>query len=155
MAATSNTFGNQPMRKLQHGVSLIELIIVLLIVSILASVAYPSYRSYTRRAHRTEAKTALLQLQVAQEKYFLQNNAYAPTLNTDNLGLGYTSQTPETSNGYYTLNYTVGNPATTYTVTATANAKQNGDTNCIQFAINQTGARSSYDSSGVATTGCW
>ena len=67
-------------RKYQKGVNLIELMIVVTIVAILGAIAYPSYRNQLMRSHRSEAKAALLQIQVAQEKWFLQNNAYTNTL---------------------------------------------------------------------------
>lgn len=115
--------------------------IVVAIVSILAAIAYPSYRNQLLRSHRTEAKSALLQIQVAQEKWFLQNNAYTNSLT--NL-----SSTATTTNGYYTIGVTVGSPATTYTATATAAGSQANDTACATFTINQTGSR-------TPTSGCW
>ena len=64
------------MRPTQNGVTLIELLTVIVVIGILASIAVPSYRNYLIRAQRTEATTALLNLQAAQEKFYLQNNAY-------------------------------------------------------------------------------
>ncbi len=64
----------------QRGVSLLELMAVVGIVAILASVAIPTYRQYLIRTQRSEAKIALLQLQTAQEKFYMQNNSF-----TDNL----------------------------------------------------------------------
>lgn len=124
-----------------RGVTLIELMITVAVVSILAAVAYPSYRNQTLRAHRAEAKAALLQIQVAEEKWFLQNNAYTSSLTN------LQSVSP-TVNGYYTVSVTVGNPATTYTATAAATSTQNADTSCLTFTINETGTR-------TPTTGCW
>ena len=65
------------MKKTQYGFTLIELMITVAIIAILAGIAYPSYLSQVRRSNRTEARTALLQAQVAQEKFFLQYNRYA------------------------------------------------------------------------------
>ena len=50
------------------------------IIAILASVAVPTYRRYLIRSQRSEAKIALLQLQTAQEKFYMQNNSF-----TDNI----------------------------------------------------------------------
>ena len=65
------------MRNKARGMTLIELMIVVVIVATLASVGIPSYRQYVIRSTRTEAKTALLRVQAAQEKFYLQNNRYA------------------------------------------------------------------------------
>jgi len=58
------------------GITLIELMIVVVVVAILGVLALPSYRKYTMRAHRTEAKFALLRLQTQQERWYLQHNTY-------------------------------------------------------------------------------
>ena len=84
-------------RRRAAGVTLIELIVVVGIVALLATVAVPSYRQYTMRAHRTEAKAALLRLAANQERFYLQNNRYS--LDPDVLGFvgGLSEQ------GVYTL----------------------------------------------------
>jgi type IV pilus assembly protein PilE len=132
------------------GVTLIELLTVVAIVAILASVATASYRSYMLRANRTEAKTALLNVQVAQEKFFLQNRRYAQ----DNTELAATPPTglgvpTNTSSGYYTID--LAGTATTYTATATAAGTQTGDkSGCLKLSIDDQGTRFPD-----ASTGCW
>jgi len=57
-----------------------------------------SYRRYVLHANRTDATSALLRIQVAQEKYFLQNNTY--TTNVTGIppaGLGVASPTTTAS----------------------------------------------------------
>jgi type IV pilus assembly protein PilE len=49
-----------------RGVTMIELLTVVAIVAILSSIAVVSYRNYVLRAHRTDATTALLRIQVAE-----------------------------------------------------------------------------------------
>ena len=58
------------------GVTLIELMTVVVVIGILAAIAVPSYRSYLLRANRTDAKRALLQVQAAEEKYYLSGQRY-------------------------------------------------------------------------------
>ncbi len=137
-----------------RGVTLIELMVVLAIVAILASLAVGSYRRYVLRANRTDATGALLRIQVAQEKYFLQNNAY--TTNVTALppaGLGVASPT---TNGFYTLAVTgdpasTNNIATSFLATATATGAQTTDTSCLTLTINDQGQRNSAPSA----TECW
>jgi type IV pilus assembly protein PilE len=141
-----------------RGFSLIELMIVVAVVAILASLATANYRSYMLRTNRNEGRIALMQIQAAQEKYFLQNNTYATTMAqvvapTTGGGLGVTSLTAGgvTPNGYYTISLPAAT-ATTYTALATATGAQANDKPalCRTFSINDQGVRSPADSSG-----CW
>ncbi len=78
------------MRNKMRGVTLIELVVVVAIVALLATIAIPSYRQFVLRSHRAEAKSALLNLAAAQEKFYLQNNTYTDALDDappDGLGL--------------------------------------------------------------------
>ena len=65
-----------------RGFSLIELMVVLAVFAVLSVMAVNSYRRYTLRATRTEGRLALLAIQVAEEKYFLQNSQYAQDIAT-------------------------------------------------------------------------
>jgi len=134
------------------GVTLIELMIVIVIVAILASIAVPSYRNYVLRSHRVEAKTALLNLAAAQEKFYLQNNTYATnslltTAPPSGLGLAAT-----TENGWYTVAIANGANAAGFSATATATGTQTADGDCASFTINQLGVKSA---TGDKPTVCW
>jgi len=138
-----------------RGVTLIELLTVLVIVAVLSSLAVGSYRRYLLRANRTDATAALLRIQVAQEKFFLQNNQYAQTIATavaaPPAGLGVPlSAAGVTLGGHYTFSFTAAT-ANTYTVQAVATGTQTADTAaCLTYTINDQGVRSPLDSSG-----CW
>lgn len=134
----------------QHGVTLIELMIVVVIIGILAAIAYPSYRTYVQRTHRTEAKSALLQIQADQERYYLEENTYTGTV-TDLSSF----DAAESENGMYTLAIT---GADTQGFTATATPKAGGgsndvdmtdDTECAEFSITAEGERD------ATNDGCW
>ena len=137
-----------------RGMTLIELMVVLIIVAVLASLAVGSYRRYVLRANRTDATSALLRIQVAQEKYFLQNNAYTTNVTAvPPTGLGVASPT---TNGFYTLAVTgdpasTNNIATSFLASATATGAQTADTSCLTMTITDQGQRSSAPS----TTECW
>lgn len=59
-----------------QGFTLIELMIVVAIIGILASIAYPSYQEYVRRAARSEARAAIMQMAQLQERNFTDRGAY-------------------------------------------------------------------------------
>lgn len=143
------------MRNRMTGVTLIELMIVIVIVAILASIAVPSYRSYVLRSHRVEAKTALLNLAAAQEKFYLTNNTYATnaqltTAPPNGLGLAAT-----TEGGWYTIAIANGANAAGFSATATAAGTQTEDGACASFTINQLGQKTATKSGGSDSTVCW
>jgi type IV pilus assembly protein PilE len=126
--------------------------ITVVVVAILATIAVPSYRQYTMRAHRTEAKTALLRLQAKQEAYYLQNNKYAATLSA----VGFSSGKSE--NGVYTLDLDTASDGQSYTASATPTAgggngaTMTDDTECASFTIDSEGTQTaSPDPNGR----CW
>jgi type IV pilus assembly protein PilE len=139
------------MKKPARGVTLIELMVVIVVLAILASIAVPSYRRYVMRTNRTEATTALLNLRIAQEKFFLQNGQYADdgALTTaPPAGLGLPGNT---ASNYYTIALD-RTSTTTYVATATAQNGQADDRQCATLTINETGTRTSAPS---AITECW
>jgi type IV pilus assembly protein PilE len=151
MAVSARLLGKTPYRvHRMRGMTLIELMTVVVVIAILGSLAVNSYRNYLLRANRTEARMALLTIQAAQEKFFLQNNQYATAAQMSTAppgGLGVGATTPS---GFYTISITRPS-ATTYTATATAAAGQLKDTAaCLTMTINELGARTPAESSG-----CW
>jgi type IV pilus assembly protein PilE len=134
------------MLKKMRGVTLIELVVVVAIVALLATIAIPSYRQFVLRSHRAEAKSALLNLAAAQEKFYLQNNTYTDALaDAPPVGLGLTATT---ENGYYTI--AIDDADTdSFTATATTAGGQADDDDCDTFTIDQAGARTATSAS------CW
>jgi type IV pilus assembly protein PilE len=143
------------MKRKMLGVTLIELMIVIVVLAIIASIAVPSYRTYLIRSQRTEGTGALLQVQQAQEKFFLQNNRYADgaaeLTAAPPAGLGLMAITP---NNRYDVAIASPAPGTTYTATATprAGGGQTGDSACQTFGINEQGVRTSGPN---PITVCW
>ena len=141
--------GNRRSGTKAHGFSLIELMITVVIVAILASIAIPSYSAYVLRSHRTDAKSALLDMASLEERFFSTNNSYSQT-STD---LGYPAGGLPFNvglNGYYQITAltvlaatppTAGNNGTpaSYSITASAVGTQIKDTQCLQFTINSAG----------------
>lgn len=93
---------NHLLKKVQQGLTLIELMIVVAIISILASVAIPAYVSYTVKAKLTEAvslsSAARLAIGVACNERTLGESA------RDNSTLGLSE--PDRMSGNYTKSVT-------------------------------------------------
>jgi type IV pilus assembly protein PilE len=146
---------HSPWRRNSRGFTLIELMVVIAVIAVLANIALATYRNYILRANRTEGRMALLSIQVAQEKFFLQNNTYAQDIATTiaappaGLGINLTAG-GVTSGGNYTLSFSAVTP-NSYTLQAVATGPQIKDTAaCLTFTINDQGQRTPADS-----TGCW
>lgn len=137
------------------GITLIELMIVVVVIAILGVIAMPSYRQYTIRAHRTEAKSALLRLQVNQERWYLQHNTYTD----DPEVLGFADSLSE--NGVYALSIVAHSDGLAHGYAAVARPNPAGgthgvrmtdDTECTEFRLSSEGVKSaSPDPAGR----CW
>lgn len=138
------------------GFTLIEVMVAVAIVGILASLGYPSYIDYVNKGHRSDAKAALLKMQLAEEKWRASHTTYTNSL----ASLGFTATVVGGVNVYYSPDkyYTLtasGANETVYTATATYTGVQTGDTDCKTLSINQDGVKSSTNSSNTATSNCW
>ncbi len=123
------------------GFSLTELMVVVAIIGIIASLAIPAYDRYATESRRSEARAALMDIASLQAEYVINHSQYAGSM----AALGMTTVS---ENGYYGLSVNaVG--ATSYTATATARDIQAGDSECAQFQITQTGART------ASSADCW
>ena len=143
---------------MQHGVTLMELMIVVAIVAIIASFAYPSYTQYIVNTKRTAATSTLLQIADRQQQFFMDNKRYANDL-TD-LGfsanpLFVSSDGESAAAGDTDTVYVFGLAnvaATTYIAVAAPLAGQlKRDTDCGTLTLNQGGARGATG----AADDCW
>ena len=137
----------------QRGVTLLELLTVIGIIAILAAVAVPTYRTYLIRTNRAEAKIALLQLQTAQEKFYMQNNSFTDNISDaspDGLGLLTTTET-----GKYDIAIDLAGDGQTYTATASPHSGggQEDDDACANFTITQRGTHGVSGPKGAQS--CW
>jgi type IV pilus assembly protein PilE len=142
------------------GFTLVELLVAMVIAGILLAIAIPGYNGYIRKGHRTDAKTALLDMASMEERYFSTQNIYSQ-LTTD---LGYTGAWPVTvGSGYYQVSITQftaataptaalpgGTPAS-YTLQALPIGDQVNDTACTSFTLTSQGVQSSTPAGGS----CW
>jgi type IV pilus assembly protein PilE len=133
--------------KRSAGFTLMELMIVVAIIGILASVGYPAYTSYITKAKRSDAKSALLKAQIAQEKYRANHTTYGTTL-------AAISVSSTSADGYYTIAISGTPDATNYTMTA---APGFTDSDCGTFAVNKDGktTSSSVQTTTAKVNECW
>src|SRR5690606_3183393 len=76
-----------PMKTMQKGFTLIELMIVIAIIGILAAVALPAYQDYTTRAKVSEGITLASSAKTAVSEHFMSKNRLPAT----NTSAGYKS----------------------------------------------------------------
>ncbi len=127
------------------GFTLIELLVVLGIIAILATFAYPSYRDYVFRSKRSEAHNILLDIANRQERYYANNNQYAPNLGA----LGFSTPL-DSEHGYYRVTMNVpGAGGAAYSLTATAINEQAGDTHCATIGYDALGQKTGTNAD------CW
>ncbi|HEX2541966.1 MAG TPA: type IV pilin protein [Caldimonas sp.] len=124
-------------RSCLRGFTLIESLVAIAVAAILSSVAYPSLEAHLLRARRTDALVALMNAQLAQERYRSNHNSYGTLAET---GLRNTS-----ASGYYSVQVTA-NGADGFEVLASATARQARDAACRHLRLVSLGANVTYAS---------
>ena len=119
------------------GFTLVEALVVCGIAAVLASLAYPSFESQLLRARRTDAMVALMQAQLAQERFRADNTVYG--------SLAQIGLRGSTLSGYYSLEIH-GNAADAYEAVAAASGAQAHDTGCRTLRLVQRGSGLVYAS---------
>ena len=145
-------------RRLQRGVTLIELMIVLVIISIVAALAYPSYTQYVTRAKRSAAQSMLLQVADRQQQFFMDNKRYAASMtdlgfpaNPFSVGSEGEFVASGSKDAIYRLEF-AATTATTYTVQAVPlEGQAKLDTKCGTLSYDETGTKAA----GGSVADCW
>ena len=128
--------------------TLVELVIVLAIVATLASIALPLWNSQVQKARRDDARTALIFVQIEQEKYRADKGSYASSMSA--LGL---STYNSSSRDYYNVSI-VSSSATAYVASAAPNTNGGQDNDlCGTFAVDQSGPNESGVYASISE--CW
>jgi type IV pilus assembly protein PilE len=150
-------------RKGASGVTLVELMVTLAVLAILVSVGYPMYTAQILKSRRSEARSGIMALAMAEERerrawggYTESNATIAHITFADNSPVPDANSTFDKDvtsvanefGQFYSFKITADN--STYTISATPTGTQGADTACASFSIDQTGAKSATD-----TDLCW
>lgn len=135
----------------QQGVTLIEMMVTVAVLGLLATMAISAYDAQKRRGYRTDAISALTRAAQLQERHYTNAGEYSSSLTSSNISMSST-----TENGKYNLSLTFDpSRPDEFKVTATATGTQLEDTNCRTLSLDQAGRKTSTDSGGNPSTGCW
>jgi type IV pilus assembly protein PilE len=132
-----------------RGVTLVELLVALAIVALLTAVAWPGYGAIMHRAHRNDARLALLRIQQLQERHYATHLRYAavlgPTADAQTLAAATRS-----SAGHYALSLEASADGQQFIAVASAveDGRQSADQVCMLLSVDETGQRRSADGSG-------
>lgn len=145
------------LRYLRHttdaGFTLIELMIAVAIVGILTAVALPAYQKQILKSHRTDAKTALLDLASREERYMSTNQVYASSGTVLGFSNDFPVSVPSGSAATYTLSVTLSNSNGSYTLTAAPTGNQVQDS-CGSYTLTSLGVQGVSGGSQSAAD-CW
>jgi type IV pilus assembly protein PilE len=124
-----------------QGFTLIELLVTLVIIGLLTTVAYPSYQNSVRKTRRSDAITAALAIQVAQEKFRANCPFYAQTLGASNVcganaGASTVQAAATSREGFYAMTIAAASATgNAYTIVATPQGEQAADSTCSPMSL--------------------
>jgi type IV pilus assembly protein PilE len=131
-------------QRVQHGFTLIEVLIVIAIIAILASVALPSYTAYLQRSRVPAGLDTLQSYFTRMEQRFQDSGSYA-----NEAGTGCAVAEPTLQN--YTISCTLSG-TTGYTATATGSGTLSG----YSYTIDSNGTRKTTGHpKGAPSADCW
>lgn len=130
-----------------HGFTLIELMITVAVIAILAAIAIPNYSRYVVRSHRAAIESFMLEVSGAQERYLVDNRAYAANLGA----LGMSVPAAQAARYDVAVAPNAALPPG-YSVVATPKGSQlTADSACGTLTLTSAGAKSASGSG----TDCW
>ncbi len=131
-----------------RGVTLIELMVVIVIIGILMAIAYPGYQSQIQKTRRAEGKALLLDTAQRLERCFTRYNAY------DDARCDFLASVTAgvlSNEGWYIVT-DAAPAAATFSLVATRQNAQTGDTLCGDLTLTDRGVRGA---TGSAPATCW
>lgn len=129
------------MQSKNTGFTLIELMIVVAIIGIIVAIALPSYTRYVENARAADAKSALMSLANAMERYHTENMTYVGASIGDDPGDIFPNEAPlDGSAKFYDL-VIDSSSATAFRIEAQPKNNQGGGT----IALLSNGKRDNWD----------
>ena len=132
-----------PRLRRARGFTLIETMVTVGIAGVLSSMAYPNLESQVLRARRSDGLVAILQAQLAEERYRANNATYG--------SLAQAGLRGNSGAGLYALEVTL-HSADGYVILASAVGAQARDASCRHLRLTLADASLSYASGADATT---
>jgi type IV pilus assembly protein PilE len=137
-----------PARSLQHGFTLVELMVTVVIVGILSAIALPAYQDYVIRGKIPEATANLASKRVSMEQFFQDNKTYAgaPACATDT-----------TLSKYFTFSCDPADGGASATAIGfTLAAKGIGSMQGFTYTVDQSNVKTTSVPAGwTSSTSCW
>lgn len=115
------------------GFSMIELMIVVAIIGIIAAIGYPSYAQHVKKSRRADGQLALMNSAQSMERCKTTRFTYT--------GCTISASEATSPESYYGIALATGGTASSFTIEATAQNGQEGDTECSTLSINELGER--------------
>lgn len=141
------------------GLTLVELMVTIAVLAILAAIGYPMYVEQVQKSRRTDARSAVMELAMAQEREFAAFGHFSEPTVPLPTGVSRDDGIPASDAGsvldadvariadqysaFYTFNITA--TTDTFTITATPAGRQAGDAACGTISIDQTGEKFATD----------
>jgi len=139
---------HQPLTR-HRGFTLIELLITVAIIGILAAIAIPMYSDYVTRSRRADGQAKLMQVAQDLERCYTQYSTY----NHDSCSV-LASGAVISEQGFYKITAVMPN-GSTFTLTATPQNEQAGDTDCATLTLTHLGEQGAKNASGDPEDSCW
>lgn len=140
--------------KRARGFTLIETLVAVAITGLLSSIAYPTFTGSIAKARRSDAHVALMQLQLAQERYRSNAPGYGSLEE-----IGFANVSPSR---HYRLSIS-GTGAERYEAQAIATGMQQADIRCRLLKLSVDGAQTRHtsgpderaDNDAATNRQCW